>query len=187
MNKDQAMAIGLTWLNGPYNKPYVQVAKALQYLRTLPEFHSNKQVAELFGVSGEMVREFLSLLSLPENVQHMLEEQQLHLDQGVKLASLKKRWPERFSATAQVLAEIPSQDAREIIEYVIRNPDKSPEEAKDRVLRSKTVIEDEFHVVAVLTKQEFGELDRLAHKHKISPNELVTRFVREQLRRQTSG
>ena len=184
LNRDEAVAIGLTWLKGPRNKPYLEVARALDYLRKLPEFQTNRDLGRFFGVSGEIVREFLSLLTLPDNIQRMVEEHKLRLDQGTKLASLFGRNPLKAGETADVLAGVPAEDARHIIDYVLRNPSKSASEAKRQVFDSKTRIEDEFHVVAVVTSDEFRRVRAHAQRRGISPSGLVGDIVRRWLQEQ---
>ena len=161
----------------------MEVAWALKYLRDQPDFHSNDEVGALFGVRGEIVRAFISLTTLPEHVQQMLERKELRLDQGTKLAGMMRRAPAHFNEVAGALAHVPSQDARDIIDFVIRNPSTPVPEAMRLVRLSKVMVEDEFHVVVVLSKDEFSRLDAEAQRRTTDPSSLARNLLIESLSR----
>lgn len=179
MERDQAFAIAFTWLKGPRGKPYITVARALERLRAEPEFRSINTLAQQVGVSGQIVREFLSLLSLPSSVQDMLEAQELTLDKGKNLVRLDHKRPDLTVEVAKRLCSVPYQHARDVVDYLIRNPESSIETAFQRVAESKPKTVDEFNIIATLNREEFVLLEASARRRKISPNRLVTEIVKE--------
>ena len=83
-DRNTALAVCFSNLKGSKNKDLLLTARALEYLKELPEFGSNQRVAEQVGVSGEIVRQFISLLDLPDSVQKFFQDRELGLEQGTK-------------------------------------------------------------------------------------------------------
>lgn len=177
MDRDQALAIALTWLQGPRGKPYITVAQALARLRQEPDMDTIQKLASNLPVSVQIVREFLSLLTLPDHVQQLLESQQLNLDKGKNLARLNKARPDLTIEVANQLVPIPFQRARDIVDYLLRNPEASVEIAIHRVAEDVQRIVDEFNIVAVLDSEQFSVLDAEAKRQGINPNQLVSQIV----------
>ena len=141
MAKEEALAICFAYLKGPKEKPLTAVVEALQYLRSLPEFSSNAKVANAVGVSAETVREFLAIGKLPENIREKITG----LEQGRRLWQLNRHRPEILEEAAEELCQLPSHDLRHTVDYLIRNPSSTVSEAKERVLASKTVVQNFYH------------------------------------------
>ena len=74
MDELEADVICFTNLKGSKDKELLKTAEALRYKKNLPGFKSNAKVGQYYGVSGEIVREFLALLELSDEVQESLLE-----------------------------------------------------------------------------------------------------------------
>ena len=177
MDRDQALAICFANLKGPRNKDLLATAKALRYLKSLPEYGSNSKVGQAVGVSGEIVREFLTLLHLPEHVQRLFDSGQLKLEQGRRLSQLASRKPDLVTEVAHAMTGLTAIDSRHLVEYILKHPKFSVAEAKKRVLVSKTVTEREFHVIAILSEEQYKDLVQEARRRKLSVDALVTSIV----------
>ena len=183
MNEEEALSICFANLKGSKDKDLLMTARALQYLRSLPKYGSNQKVAQAVGVSDEIVREFLTLLKLPKLIQDMFEQRQLRrLEQSRRLWQLSRTRPELLETVAKAISGLRSWDARQIIEHILRNPDITVAAAKDAVLRSRTIKEREFHVIAILPEDDYRLLANEAKKMKVPVDELVTSVVQDWLR-----
>jgi hypothetical protein len=127
------------------------------------------------------VREFLTLLDLPESVQGLLAERRLNLEQGRRLWQLAKTRPNIVDDAAQAMLGMTAMDARHLVEYLRKHPELSVEQAKQQLIDSKTITVREFHVVAMLAEAQYRSLEREARRRRTSVNRLVTDVVTEWL------
>lgn len=177
MTREEALAVCFANLKGPRDKNLLGTAKALQYLKSLPEYGSNEKVGRAVGVSGEMVREFLVLLRLPEEIQRLLDRRELTLEQGRRLWQLGRQRPELLQQAADAMTDLTAMDGRHLVDFLLRHPEVTVPEAKQRVLESKTVVQREYHVVAVLSEARYRMLEKRARCRGLPVDELVTRIV----------
>ena len=182
MNELEADAICFANLKGQKDKELLKTAEALRFKKRLPGFGSNSSVGRYFGVSGEIVREFLALLVLPEHIRPLIEEGKIGLDIGARLARVKRENPDILDDLAKAVTDLPALDARDVIEYTLKNPEVSASEAKQRVLDAKTIVVDEFHVMVVFSKEEFTRLETEAKCRRVSAGQLVASVTNEWLR-----
>ena len=179
MEKEEALAICFAFIKGPKEKPLTKVVEALQYLRSLPEFSSNAKVASAIGVSAETVRQFLAIGRLPKNIREKITG----LEQGRRLWQLNQHRPEILEEAAEELYRISSHDLRHTVDYLIRNPSSTVSEAKERVLASKTVVKNFYHVIAELDETAYDALRNLAKRERRNVNDLVSTIVADWLKR----
>jgi hypothetical protein len=181
MDETEALAICFANLKGPRDKDYVATAQALEYLRRLPKYGSVPKVAAAVGVSGEIVREFLTILRLPEPIRDLFDQKVLKLEHGRRLAQLGRRRPDLVAEVARMMMDLKAHDARHLVAYVLGHPDLSAEQAQQAIQHQKTVVQREFHVVALLQENEFQELRSEARQRRTDASALVTSIVREWL------
>ena len=185
MDEKEAFATGFANLKGSKDKDIPNTARALKYFRDLNEYSSNEKVGRIFGVSGEIVREFLVFFKLPREIQRLFEEKQLtQLEQLRRLYQLKRNHPETIESLVNATSEISdlkSHDARNVIEYMIKHPDISAKNARGIVLNSKTIRKKEYFVMAHLDGNEYKSLSKEARKNKISETTLVSEIVKKWL------
>jgi hypothetical protein len=175
---EEALAAALANLKGTHQKDLLRAARALAFLTR--EAGSQVAVAEMVGVSREIVREFLSLLRLPDDVQAMIASGELStLEQGRRLAQLARYRPHEVAAAAREMTSLTAHDSRSLTDYLIAHRDVTPAEAKAKVLGSKDVVTREFHVVALLNEDEYHRLVEVARRKGQSPDELVSSIVRD--------
>ena len=181
MNRDQALAVCFANLKGPKNKDLLGTAKALRYLKGLPEYGSNAKVGNAVGVSGEIGREFLTLLSLPPEIQELFDSGQLKLEHGRRLWQLARHRPDLLAEVAEAMTGLTAMDGRHLAEYILKHPKLSVPEATKRVLASKTITEREFHVMAVLPEEQYKSLAQEARRRKLPVDALVTSVLQKWL------
>ena len=91
---DEADAIVFANVQGPKDKDYLATARALSYVKRQPEYGSNAKVAARYPIGAEMVREFLCLLELPDEIGQLFGAGKLKLEHGNKLYQLQRHDPE---------------------------------------------------------------------------------------------
>ena len=183
MNHLEADATCFANLKGSKEKDLLGTARALLFKKQSPGFGSNTNVGRYYGVSRETVREFLALLTLPDQIQSLIDDGKIGLDTGARLARAGRLYPEKLIDLGTIVAGMPALDARDLIEYSLKNPELSADQAKQLVLDSKTVFIDEFHVVAVFSMDEFTLLENEAKKRQMATGKLVEVITKTWLER----
>ena len=177
LDKNEALAICFSNLKGSKSKDLLLTARALKYLRVLPEFRSNKCVGDEVGVSGEIVRQFIALLDLPFSVQTYFEQRTLGLEHGRRLWQLQRTRPSIVEEVAQAMVSMTAMEARDLVEYLVRTPSASVQDGLQALEAAKASISHEYHVVAILDEGAYKSLDSCARKQRVRVNELVTTIV----------
>ncbi len=176
-SRNEALGICFGNLKGQKSKDLLQTARALRFLRELPEFNSNRRLGEAVGVSGEIVRQFVSLLALPDSVQSQLKRGELGLEQGRRLWQLSRARPEIVEEVAQTIRSRTAMESRDLIEYLIRTQTASVQEGLSALDAAKPAITHEYHIDAILDEQAFRELTAQARKRRVKESELVSLIV----------
>lgn len=177
METNEALAIAFTNLRGSKDKDLLGTARALAYLKSLPQYRSNKRVGEAVGVSSEIVRQFLTLTTFPEPVQDLFGERKLGLEHGRLLWQLRRSRPEAFEDAVEAFTGLPSHDARAVLDYLLRHRNASVAAAVEAVRLGRGSKEREFHVVAILPEDRYQDLRREATRRRASVDRLVTEVV----------
>ena len=183
MDEEEALAICFANLKGQKSKKnIIATAQALQFLKGKPGYGSDKKVGEAVGVSGEIVREFLTVLKLPKEIQLLFESGHLrYLEQSRRLWQLERANPGLLEEAVQNISDLTALDGQHVIVHLIKNPNMPVAQARKEVLDSKTVVEQEFHVIALLSAEEYKLLSNESRKRDIAPSILVTTIVQDWL------
>ena len=181
LDKGAALVICFQNLKGAKSKDLLNTARALRYLKTLPEFGSNQSVGEAVGVSGEIVREFLGLLDLPSCVQDYLAKEALGLEHGRRLGQLGKSRPDVVERAAAAMTAMTAMEGRDLAEYLLRNPTASVAESIEALEVAKQVVEKEFRISTVLDEEQYQLLSSHARKLQMRTPELATAIIIEWL------
>ena len=179
----EADAIVLANVQGPKDKEYLATADAFEFVKKSCGYGSNARVAARYEglIGAEMVREFLSLLALPETVQQMLENRELTLEHGKKLRQLQRHRPDVVEEASKAMADLSAHDSRDFVAHLLNYPQLPVTEVKSQVLASKTQRHREFHVVAILDEPDFRALQRRARREGKETSALVTTLIRNWL------
>ena len=111
----------------------------------------------------------------------MFEQNKLGLEQGRKLWQLGRHRSEILDEVATTLTQMTALDSRALIDYVLGNPNVSVSEAAEIIIHSRGTIEQEFHVVALLSEEDYRRLAESARNREVPADELVTLIVRQWL------
>lgn len=154
MTEEEALAILLKNLKKrkKISDP-LRIAEACRYLSNL--YGSYSEVADRVGVSSEIIREFVHISKLSENVKKLIQQ---GLIQGVDIPYRISRIEDkdRQFEIAKAVIGLKSHIVREIVEYARRHEEKSAEECKEEVLKSKgeTI---EIHTILIPFDTESSE------------------------------
>lgn len=151
----------------------LEVAEALRSLYKL--YGSLKRVSATVKLSQEMVRQFLKLLDLTDEVKHLIKQGHINsVDIGYRISKLKKTHQTAL-ARAVVGKNLCSKDVRSVVRYKLDNPKMPINQIVKRVLESK----DKKHFVAYLAIEQntFRKLKReLKAKDSAEVGQLIPRL-----------
>ncbi len=181
LDETEALAICFRNLKGAKTKDLMLTARALKYLRELPDYRSNKRLGKKVGVSGEIVRQFISLLDLPSSVQPYLEQGKLGLEQGRRLWQLNRTRPSVVEEAALEMNSLTAMESRDLVEYLVRAPTSSVQEALRALAAAKPDVSHEYHIDAILDEASYRSLETRARKQKVRVNDLVSMIVKSWL------
>ena len=176
-DKTDALAICFRNLKGTKAKDLLLTARALKYLKSLPEFRSNKRLGKEVGVSGEIVRQFIALLDLPPAVQSHIERGDLGLEQGRRLWQLNGTRPSIVEEAAQAMTSMTAMETRDLVEYLVRTPAASVQDGLTALEAAKPSVSHEYHIDAVLDEAAYCLLAAQARRQRLSVNDLVSKIV----------
>ena len=177
LDKTEALAICFQNLKGAKAKDLLLTARALKYLRGLPEFRSNRSVGQEVGVSGEIVRQFVALLDLPTYVQSYLQKGKLGLEQGRRLWQLNRTRPSIVEDAARVMSSMTAMETRDLVEYLTRTPTASIQDGLDALEAAKPKVSHEYHVDAILDEEAYLSLAAKARHNRVRVNDLVSKVI----------
>jgi len=176
LNEEAALAI--VFANTKRKKrpdDLITVANTFDYLVRL--YGSQKVVAEKVGLSTEMIREFLTTLKLPEEIQKLVSDRRIDGIDIIREISVLKD-PSKQIAAAEAFINSLSKDVRDV-KRLVKGANVPIEEAKKVVLEAKP---KGLHIFMM----DFDdEMYRAIIKHtrtlKIKPAELVKGIVADWL------
>ena len=177
LDKNEALAICFGNLRGAKVKDLLSTSRALKYLKELPEFRSNQRLGEEVGVSGEIVRQFISLLDLPPSVQLYIDDGTLGLEQGRRLWQLNRTRPSIVEEAAQAMNSMTAMETRNLVEYLIRTPTASVQDGLNALEAAKPRVSHEYHIDAILDESAYRALSAQARQKRVSVNDLVSMIV----------
>ena len=177
MDRNTALTICFGNLKGSKSKDLLATAHALKYLKGLPDYGSNQRVAEQVGVSGEIVRQFISLLDLPVSVLEYISEAKLGLEHGRRLWQIYRVRPSIVEDAAEAMVSMTAMEARDFADYLKRNPIASVEDWISTVEAAKPTITTNHLVGAFLSESEFNTLNSMAKEQQIELSQLVTNII----------
>lgn len=177
---DEATALATAFSNTRLKKrpnDLVTVAGAMEYLAHL--YKSQKAVAKKLDLSVEMVRQFLTVLKLPKNVQALFKSRRIDsIDIAKELAALGNKRKQQSAAKAIVNSQ--SKDVRDI-KRLIKTRNIGVKAAKKTVLDAKP---KGFNVFVLdLDDDTSRKVVSVAKALKMKPAELVKEIVTNYLKK----
>jgi hypothetical protein len=162
-------------------KDLITVAECFHYLLSL--YGSQEVVAQKTGLSREMVREFLQVLALPENVKQLIRERKIDtIDTAYRLSKVKDE--ETLKSVLKKLSTLQTHDLRDIISTT-EEKGISAEAAYRAVLEAK---KNSLHVFIIdFNDESFHKLSKIAKDRNCSPAELIKTVMNQWLDTKNGG
>lgn len=148
----------------------VTIARAVEYLVKL--YKSQKAVAEKVGLSPEMIRQFLTVLKLPAEVQKLFSNRQIDsVDVAKDLVALKDR--NKQTTVARKMTDLLSKDARDV-QRIVKGERIPVKKAKEIILQAKKGL----HIFMLdLDDETYQRVVKEARALRKDPAELVREIV----------
>jgi hypothetical protein len=133
------------------------------------------QIAGKLAVSAETVREFLSLLSLPEEIQELVRTRKIGIDAGYRLSLINNSKDQQAIAKAIVGDEkLKTKEIRGIIQSLKkRNPEMPISECIAIAVKYRPIIEEENVIITGIEKSTFRHLKEISENSRISLDDLI--------------
>lgn len=176
-NEDKILAKLYLNLKGPKKKKdnWIEIARMCKLLTD--HYGSVKEVANKLGVHYEIIRSILKLLTLPEEVKELIENNLILFDVGQRIARIKDK--ETQTKVAKAVVGLSNYDAREVIQYAKKFPQASIKDFKKRILNSKNKSEKINLAIIPLKEEIYTLLKEYSQKENISPEKLILRIVNQ--------
>jgi hypothetical protein len=179
---DENTALGIVLSNTNRKNRTLDLITIAKSFKKLEEgYGSRKAVAEKVGLSNEMIRQFISALTLEKDVQNMISERKIDsVDVISELSKIKK--PEDQIATAIEIQNMNSKDARDILRFM-RGYKVSIKNAKNEIMKSKNSKKfDDMHVFVIdFNDEERKIILKLSARKKVKPADLIKQIVLNEL------
>jgi len=176
---DEETALSILFSNTKRKKrsaDLLTIARSCDYLARL--YGSQQAVADKIGISAEMIREFLTALKLPMEVQKSVSERKIdRVDVVREISALGD--PEKQIAAAEALIHTPSKDIRDI-KRLVKKAGASIQDAKRVVTEGRP---QGLHVFVVdFDEAVYRGIAVQAKSLQTTPAELVKGIVIDWLR-----
>lgn len=177
---DENTALSIIFGNTKRKKRSVDlltVAKSCDYLAKL--YGSQKAVGERVNLHSEMIRQFRSLLRLPDEIKEMISSRKIdRLDVAYRIAMIGN--PKEQIVAARAIADLDmSKDIRDIIK-LSRKSSSSIEDSKRRVIEAKP---EGLHIFIMdFDEKTYSAIHTEAKKAGMEAAELVKKIVDEWFR-----
>lgn len=161
---------------------WMEIAHQCRQLRDI--YGTTHITAEKLGVSDELVRAILTLLTLPEEVQQHIKNNNILFDAGQRLARIKNK--ETQIKVAKAIIGLKSHDQRQVIQYAKGYPHASLDDFIERLTDSKDKIEKLILLILPLQEDTYAILKKMGAKEKNSPEKLILRLIDQWIERNES-
>lgn len=170
---DEETALSIIFANTRRKKrkeDLLTIARSFDYLVKL--YGSKKRVAEKVDLSTEMIREFLTVLTLPPDVLKLVAERKIdRIDVVGEIASLHDA--KQQIAMAEEFENRSSKDVRDI-KHLVKHKKVSIKDAVQTILDAEA---KELHIVIVdFDNETFREIERDANSLGTKPPELIRKL-----------
>jgi len=177
---DEKTALGVLFANTKRVKrsiDLVTIARACELLIRL--YGSKEAVAKKIGLSPEMIREFVKILTLVPEVQELVKTRKIdRLDVAYKLSKISNR--KLQIEAAQKTMSLPSKSIRDI-ERLVTHAKMSIDESAKKVEASR--LKDMHVLILDFTEDQFRQIERHARVSGKPPVELVKDVIDQWLKR----
>lgn len=176
-NLDENTALAIIFANTKRKKrntDLLTIAKSFEYLVKL--YGLQKIVADKVGLSTEMIREFLTVLKLPKEIQILVSDRKIDSIDIIREISVIEK--SKQITAAYLFVNSLSKDVRDI-KRLVKNTNISIEDAKNKILDAKP--KGLHFFIMDFNDKIYNLLKKEAKNLKIKPADLVREIVTDWL------
>lgn len=141
---------------------------------------SQKEVAGVLGVSSETIRMFRRLLTLPENLQKLVEDREIGIDAGDRISRFKDPKVQEILAKATIDKKVTPDEVKNLIKSLKnRNPDMPISECIELVIKYRPIIEEEHLVISRIRESTLNGLKERTEARGILVDDLINEILKE--------
>jgi len=153
---------------------------AAKTIESMCKSSSQSEVARKLSVSQETIREFRSLLKLPESVQKLIKARKIGIDAGYRISLMESKDEQEILAKAIIDKQITSKEVRGMIQSLKkRNPHMPISECIELAIKYRPIIEEEHLVVTGIQRKTLNALKKSSEKSGILVDDLIKRILTE--------
>lgn len=184
MKLEETKALAILFANTRRKKrtaDLVTIAESCNYLKEL--YGSTTAVADKIGLHPEMIREFLSVLSLPSEGQKLVRKRIIDKLDTVRGISKIKNPSEQLQAIKR-LATLQTKESRDVQRLMKQNK-LTLQEAEQKIIESRL---KELNVIIIdFEKDVYRILKEFAKRKSLQPAELAKEIIANWARRNKAG
>ncbi len=179
INEEQVLASLYTNLKGAKKKKddWIEIATNLKKLSDY--YDSPLTAAEKLGVSNELVKSILRILSLPSEVKELIRRGDILYDAAQRLQRIEEHTKQ--VEVAKAIVGLTSHQARDLIQYAKKYPSASVSSYRKRLSNSKAKTERINLIVLPLREGTYSSLTSICKKEGISVEKLVSNIISQWL------
>lgn len=176
-DEDRALANLYLNLKGPKKKRSNWIKIAQDCKQLTDQYGSAKEVAEKLGVDYEIVRSLLKLLTLPEEVKRLIENNEILFDVGQRITRIDGE--ENQIRVAKAVIGLTNHEAREVIQYARKFPNAPLDDFRKRVIKNKNRVENIHLAIIPLGEDTYKQLKTIGEKENVTLERLILKIVKQ--------
>jgi len=132
-----------------------------------------EDVAKKYGLSSEMLREFLSASKISPKAQQILDSWEIGIDKIYRISMLRSLREQNELATALLEYNLSSKEVRNIVQLKNRNLTFSITDCVKTVVKSRPIIERRHLVVTEIDNDTLEKIKEQIKSHNVSAEKLL--------------
>jgi len=175
---DEALAKLLLSIGTRKKWRYYDPIETAKSIDKLSKKYSRKEISKILGVSTEMIREFLNLLTLSDKIQIKIKNREIGIDMGYRISLLKDKREQEVLLSAIIKNNITSDEVKGIIQSLNKNnPNMSMEDIIDIALKYRPIIEEEQIIITKFKKETLDQLLNISKLENINPSIIIKNIL----------
>lgn len=138
-------------------------------------YGSQKSLAKKIGVSSEIIRGFVSITELPNEIKTLIKKKKIHFDTAQRIHRINDK--ELQIKVANLVAGMSSDNAKQLIQYARRHPHESLENIKKRLITSRGQKEKYTVMILPLPDELYSSLSNHAKNKEKSTEKLIIEIL----------
>ena len=161
----------------------LETARDLKILLENDNWNYNSVSRRLKKLSVKQINEFLKLLQIPETVQTIVgwgnNPGKIDFSTAAKIAELdSSEFKDKLFKTI-ITYNLKKEETDDIIKLLKRNPEFNFEEAVERVIKLRPIVEKGYVIVTNISRESVGLLNMISSKNNTPPKKIIEYILQE--------